>query len=81
MTTVSPVNNVQGAEDSSKYGFIIFRTDYGDETRWKRFMNYLNAQVRARMQEEDMAHEIPHIDWKVQASIDLEGVSFEEVRQ
>jgi hypothetical protein len=81
MTAASPVNDVQEARDCSKYGFIIFRTGYGDEMRWKRFMNYLNAQVRARMQEEGMAHEVPNIDWKVQASTDLEGISFDEVRQ
>jgi len=44
-------------------------------------MGYLNAQVRARMQEGDMAYQIPNIDWKVQASAEMEGISFNEVRR
>jgi len=48
-----------------KCGSIIFRTDYTDETRSKSLLNYIIAQVRARMQEEDIAHRVPNIDWKV----------------
>lgn len=43
----------------AKFGFKIYRTDYSDETKWHRFMTYLNAQTQARMEEENLVHEKP----------------------
>ena len=64
-----------------KYGFKIYRTDYSDETKWHRFMTYLNAQTKARMEEENIAHEIPNLDWAVESSPELARASEEEIRR
>jgi hypothetical protein len=65
----------------AKYGFKIYRTDYSDETKWHRFMTYLNAQTQARMEEENLVHEIPNIDWAVESSPELARASEEEIRR
>ncbi|KAJ4364816.1 hypothetical protein N0V95_000660 [Ascochyta clinopodiicola] len=69
------------SDHEAKYGFKIYRTDYTDETKWERFMAYLNAQTEARMEEENLAHEIPNIDWAVESSPDLARASEEDIRQ
>jgi hypothetical protein len=65
----------------AKYGFKIYRTDYSDETKWHRFMTYLNAQTQARMEEENLVHEIPNVDWAVESSPELARASEEEIRR
>ncbi|KAL1608928.1 hypothetical protein SLS59_002120 [Nothophoma quercina] len=65
----------------AKYGFKIYRTDYSDETKWHRFMTYLNAQTQARMEEENLVHEIPNIDWAVESLPELARASEEEIRR
>lgn len=65
----------------AKYGFKIYRTDYSDETKWHRFMTYLNAQTQARMEEENLVHGIPNIDWAVESSPELARASEEEIRR
>ncbi|KAF9696435.1 hypothetical protein EKO04_005205 [Ascochyta lentis] len=64
-----------------KYGFKIYRTDYSDESKWERFMTYLNAQVQARMKEENIAHEILNIDWAIETSPDIACASEEDIRR
>jgi hypothetical protein len=44
-------------------------------------MLYLNAQARARMEEDGYADEIPNLDWNVQSSPDLEYASFKDIRK
>lgn len=65
----------------SKYGFIIYRTGDIDDVDWARFMAYLNAQVHARMEDENETELIPHIDWNVQTSPDFENCGPETVRE
>lgn len=65
----------------AKHGFKIYRTDYSDETKWERFMTYLSAQVQARMEEQNLAHEIPNIDWAIESSPDLARASEEDIRR
>ena len=65
----------------AKYAFKIYRTDYSDETIWRRFMTYLNAQTQARMKEENLVHEIPNIDWAVESSPELARASEEDIRR
>ena len=65
----------------AKYGFKIYRTDYSDETKWRRFMTYLNAQTQAQMKEENLVHEIPNIDWAVESSPELARASEEDIRR
>lgn len=44
-------------------------------------MTYLNAQTQARMEEENLVHEIPNIDWAVESSPELAHASEEEIRR
>jgi hypothetical protein len=74
-------NPQSASKPDHKFGFVIFRTTYGNEYSWDRFMIYLNAQARARMIAEGYADEIPNLDWNVQSSPDLEFASFEEIRK
>jgi hypothetical protein len=74
-------NSQSSSKPDHKFGFVIFRTTYGDEYSWDRFMIYLNAQARARMVDNGYADEIPNLDWNVQSSPDLEFASFEEIRK
>jgi hypothetical protein len=74
-------NPQSASKPDHKFGFVIFRTTYGDEYSWDRFMIYLNAQARARMIEDGYADQIPNLDWNVQSSPDLEFASFEEIRK
>ncbi|OSS48299.1 hypothetical protein B5807_07927 [Epicoccum nigrum] len=74
-------NSKSSTISEAKYGFKIYRTDYSDETKWHRFMTYLNAQTQARMEEENLVHEIPNIDWAVESSPELARASEEEIRR
>ncbi len=42
---------------------------------------YLNAQTQARMEEENLVHEISNIDWAVESSPELARASEEEIRK
>lgn len=74
-------NSKSSTISEAKYGFKIYRTDYSDETKWHRFMTYLNAQTQARMEEENLVHEISNIDWAVESSPELARASEEEIRR
>jgi hypothetical protein len=81
MATIPSSIEAQDDAPQPKYGFILFRTDHSDEIRWEQFMKYLNSQVEARMRTARMAHEIPNIEWKVQDFPELDGASFEVIRE
>jgi hypothetical protein len=81
MATIPSSTGAQDDVSQPKYGFVLFRTDHSNEIRWEQFMKYLNSQVEARMRTARMVHEIPNIDWKVQDIPELDGASFEVVRE
>jgi hypothetical protein len=81
MATIPSSTGAQDDVPQLKYGFVLFRTDHSNEIRWEQFMRYLNAQVEARMKTARMAHEILNIDWKVHDFPELDGASFEGVRE
>jgi len=65
----------------AKYGFVVYRCTYGDDKKWDRFMEYLNAQARARLEEEEVGYLWERLDWNVQQDPSLDEANEEEVRR
>lgn len=70
------------SNQDNPYGFRIYRTTYGDDDNWKRFMEYLKAQAKKSFEEEDHGAVDPYerLDLAVVESTELDGASSEEVR-
>lgn len=64
-----------------KFGFIIFRCTYGSDDDWARFFEYLDANVRASLVEEEMGEALSRIDWSAQEDRDLDDTSVNVVRE
>src|SRR4051812_39440849 len=63
------------------YGFLIFRTTYGDDEKWEQFMAYLKAQAKRGLEDGGDSHQFERIDWNVISSPDLDGASVDHVRE
>ena len=79
-----PIDWVRGKLErfpDAKFGFVVYRCTYGDDESWQRFMQYLTAQTRARLETEDVSDLFDRLDWSVQEDQSLDGASMEEVRE
>jgi hypothetical protein len=65
----------------SKWGFVIYRTTYADETEWKRFMDHINTRTRLKLEKEGLGDLFSRIDWCVQEDPALENSRVDQVRE
>ena len=68
-------------EPHGKWGFVIYRCTYGDDARWARFMDILNARVRQSLEFEGALDLMNSLDWTVQEDPTLQDASKDEVRK
>lgn len=53
-------------DPTAKWGFIIYRCTYADDTEWARFMQYLNTRTRLELEDQGDGDLFERIDWQVQ---------------
>jgi hypothetical protein len=64
------------------YGFRIYRTTYGDNDKWDRFMSYFRANVEQSLgKDEEYKPQLLRVDWAVQSSPYLHDATIDEVRE
>lgn len=66
---------------NTKWGFVIYRCIYGDDEKWKAFMQILNGHTfnsLAFVHADDLK---ASLDWAVQEDPSLDGTSKDEVRR
>jgi hypothetical protein len=65
-----------------KWGFVIYRCTYDDDSAWDRFMQHLNARKDAVLidtyDDERLAQ---HLDWNVQQDPSLDRATTDQVRE
>ncbi|KAK7191171.1 hypothetical protein PSPO01_02480 [Paraphaeosphaeria sporulosa] len=64
----------------NKFGFVVYRLAYRDDSEWARFMDWLNRRVRQVLKNEGEDDLFTHIDWTVQEDTQLEGATTSQVR-
>lgn len=80
-TPTERVNDMLSYYGLQKWGFIIYRCTYGDDSAWDRFMHHLNARKDAVLKDVyDDEHLAQHLDWSVQQEPSLDLATKDEVR-
>ncbi|KAF2242217.1 hypothetical protein BU26DRAFT_524407 [Trematosphaeria pertusa] len=55
MYDLNSVRDMLEANPDSKWSWVIYRTTYGDDAEWERFMNHLNTRIRLKLEAEGTA--------------------------
>lgn len=64
------------------YGFRMYRTTYGDDEKWDRFMSYYKANVEKALEHNaESRHELSLMDWTVQSGPELHGATTDQIRE
>jgi frataxin-like iron-binding protein CyaY len=70
------------SKTSNPYGFRIYRTVYGDDKNWDRFMSYFKANVEQTLKnDKESADNLSQVDYTVQSGADLDGATVDQVRE
>lgn len=48
-----------------KWGFVVYRCTYGDDSAWSRMMSRLRTQSQRNLKTHDAEDLYPRIDWAV----------------
>lgn len=76
MSALNRIRKKLQKNPDAKFGFVVYRctphTDV-DDAKWVRFMDYLNAQARAKLEEAGAGDLIERLDWNVQDDGELVG--------
>jgi hypothetical protein len=51
---------------NKKWGFVVYRCTYGDDSAWERMMSRLKMQSLLNLRNHDAEDLYPRIDWAVQ---------------
>jgi len=80
-TETERINDMLNYYGLRKWGFVIYRCTYDNDSAWDRFMQNLNARkdavLRDTYDDEDLAQ---HLDWNVQQDPSLDHATKDEVR-
>jgi hypothetical protein len=80
-TVAERVNDMLSYYGLQKWGFVIYRCTYEDDSAWDRFMHRLNARKDAVLKDVyDDKHLAYHLDWNVQQDFSLNHATKDEVR-
>lgn len=80
-TETERINDMLNYYGLQKWGFVIYRCTYSDDSAWERFMHHLNARKDAMLKDTyDDAWLAEHLDWNVQQDPSLDRASKTEVR-
>jgi hypothetical protein len=84
-TNPSPIENIR--DDlrhfkHDKWGWVIYRTTYGDDEAWSQFQRIINERSRKRMAEPDVLPEVANsLEWTfVSDPTTLDGASRDQLR-
>ncbi|KAF1973672.1 hypothetical protein BU23DRAFT_553980 [Bimuria novae-zelandiae CBS 107.79] len=77
--TTDPPSQRESRE--SPYGFVVYRTDYTSDDRWKNFMSFLNAQTRSTLLSSNFSDLLDGLDWHVQEASELNEADYDQVRE
>jgi hypothetical protein len=80
-TETERINDMLKHYHLQKWGFIIYRCTYGDDSAWDRFMHRLNAcKDAALIDMYDDEYLAKHLDWNVQQDPSLDNATKDQVR-
>jgi len=77
-----PIDRVRGILEmypDAKFGFMVYRCTYDNEENWNRFMEFLNAQAKGTLVEEEAEDLFDRLDWNLQEDQSLDGATMKEV--
>ncbi len=82
MGDLKRVRKVLTRNPDLRWGFVIYRCTYDDNSQWARFMEFLNTRVRLNLEDESAGHLFDRIDWAVQGDPEsLDGAVPSVVRE
>ena len=81
MDDMKETRNYLKSDLEAKWGFVIYRTTYQDDSQWKRFMGHLNTRVRLELEVRGDGELFSRIDWCVQEDAELQDASVADVRR
>jgi hypothetical protein len=80
-TETERINDMLKYYHLQKWGFIIYRCTYDDDSAWDRFMHHLNAcKDAALIDTYDDEYLALNLDWNVQQDPSLDNATIDQVR-
>lgn len=69
------------ADPQIKWGFVVYRCTYGDDTAWARMMDRLNRQAQRSLESEGAGDLFSQIDWAVQENLEWDEAEPDLIKQ